>query len=250
MEQPEGKSIILAVRAALQREPRIDLTRYPIRLEYDVQDGALTMEGDVEDISLKKLALERAAAVRGVNGIVDRLHVVPAQQVPDEVLRAAVRDVLLQEPALEPLALSTRVGKNVEPVRARRSDSRGWLELRVEDGVVTLDGEASSLAQKRLAGVLAWWVPGARDVVNGLGVTPPEEDNDDEITDAVAIVLEKDPFVNAGQLRVHTRGSVVILDGLVRSEAERDMAERDAWYVFGVDKVENRVMVAPAGVMA
>jgi osmotically-inducible protein OsmY len=84
-------------------------------------------------------------------------------------------------------------------------------------------------------------VPGSRDVVNGLGVTPPEEDNEDAVTDAVRIALEKDPFVNAEQIRVATRASVVTLSGLVPSESEREMAEFDAWYVFGVDRVVNRI---------
>lgn len=92
----------------------------------------------------------------------------------------------------------------------------------------------------RLAGVLAWWVPGSRDVVNGLGVEPPEEDNDDEVSDAVRLVLEKDPFVDATRIDVSTRDYVVTLEGLVPAVGEREMAEFDAWYVFGVD-VERRV---------
>ena len=57
------------------------------------------------------------------------------------------------------------------------------------------------------------------------------------------LVLEKDPFVNADQLRVGVRRAVVALDGVVPTESERDMAERDAWYVFGVEDVINRIEV-------
>jgi osmotically-inducible protein OsmY len=35
----------------------------------------------------------------------------------------------------------------------------------------------------------------------------------------------------------------VTLSGLVPSEAERQIAEYDAWYVFGVDNVLNRIAV-------
>ena len=38
-----------------------------------------------------------------------------------------------------------------------------------------LNGRMPGLASKRLAGVLAWWVPGARDVVNGIAVEPPRK---------------------------------------------------------------------------
>jgi osmotically-inducible protein OsmY len=95
------------------------------------------------------------------------------------------------------------------------------------------------LTAKRLAGVLAWWVPGSRDVVNGIEVLPPAEDNDDEVVDAVRLVLEKNPFVNASQIRVSCSNYIVTLEGLVKSEAQRRMAEADAWYVFRVDRVVN-----------
>jgi osmotically-inducible protein OsmY len=59
------------------------------------------------------------------------------------------------------------------------------------------------------------------------------------------MALEKDPFVNAGQVIVGTVDAVVTLAGLVPSESEREMAEWDAWYVFGVDRVHNKIEVAP-----
>lgn len=99
------------------------------------------------------------------------------------------------------------------------------------------------LSHKRIAGVLAWWVPGSRDVVNGLEVLPPMEDNDEEITEAVSLVLKKNAFVDASQIRVSTHNAVVMLDGLVTNETEKRMAEFDAWYVFGVDAVVNQLAV-------
>jgi osmotically-inducible protein OsmY len=71
--------------------------------------------------------------------------------------------------------------------------------------------------------------------VNGLEVDPPEEDNDDEVRDAVRLVLEKDPFVNASQIKVSCRNFEVTLEGLVPKPLERAMAEAAAWYVFRVE---------------
>jgi osmotically-inducible protein OsmY len=175
---------------------------------------------------------------------VDRLRVKPAQRMTDEEIRTAVRDVLLEERALSECRIWETVANRCEVVREPAA-SVGIIEIRVEGSVVTLDGDVPGLAHKRLAGVLAWWAPGSRDVVNGLGVTPPEADSDDEITDAVRIALEKDPFVNAAQIRVGTRSAAVILQGLVPTPSEREMAEFDAWYVFGVDKVINQIEVRP-----
>lgn len=233
--------IITAVRAALEHDPRINLHRYPVHVS--VSDGDLILEGEVENIVAKKLALELAAALPGVRGIVDRLRVFPAQPMGDGAIRDHVRDALLQEPALTNCTLSVWEKGAATIVREATRESAAVIAVSVEDGVVTLNGQVPSLSHKRLAGVLAWWVPGSRDVVNGLDVVPPQEDNDDEMNDAVCLVLDKNPFVNAAQIRVHTRNSVVTLEGLVTNETEKQMAAFDAWYVFGVDKVINKLAV-------
>jgi osmotically-inducible protein OsmY len=234
-------TVLKTVRAAFEHEWRINLHRYPIKMDF--RDGALTLEGEVEHVAAKKLALELAIVVPGVSGIVDRLHVEPAERMADGAILDAVRNALLQESALEACTLRVRSKGRVETVRESCFEPHGVIEVSVTDGVVLLDDHVTNLAQKRLAGVLAWWVPGSRDVVNGLEVTPPEDDTDDEVTDAVRIALEKDPFLNADQIRVSTRNDVVTLEGLVSTETQKQMAEHDAWYVFGVDNVINRLEV-------
>jgi osmotically-inducible protein OsmY len=227
-----------AVRKALLSEARIDLPHHPIHLALSA--GDLLIEGEVADIAAKKLALERAAATADVRGIVDRLRVAPAERLGDGAVRDLVRDALLAEPALDRCSIRVSVKGRWEPVRLP-DGAAGAIDVTVADGVVTLDGSVTGLGLKRLAGVLAWWVPGSRDVVNGLGVTPPEDDNDDEISDAVRLALEKDPLVNPAQIRVSTRAASVLLEGQVPTESERRAAEFDAWYVFGVDKVVNQI---------
>jgi osmotically-inducible protein OsmY len=227
-------------RKALLSEVRIDIAHHPIRLT--LSDGDLVIEGEVADIAAKKLALERAAAVAEVRGIVDRLRVAPAERMGDGAIRDLVRDALLAEPALDECSIRVSVKEAWEAVRSLDS-AAGSIDVAVSDGVVTLDGDVPGLGLKRLAGILAWWVPGSRDVINGLGVTPPEEDNDGEISDAVRLALEKDPLVNPDQIRVSTRNAVVTLQGQVPTQSECAAAEFDAWYVFGVDKVINQIRV-------
>jgi osmotically-inducible protein OsmY len=236
--------ILESIRRSMEHHPHIQLTHHPLRLSLDEQ-GLLTLEGEVRDVASKKLLLEVAAATRGVSRIVDALHVAPARPMSDEEVRQHVVDALVGEPALSDCAIRLREGEQARTERAAAPGLHCFIEVRVEAGVVTLDGDINSLAARRLAGVLAWWVPGARDVVNGLGVEPLERDSDDEITEAVHVVLEKDPFLDAGQISVWTEGSVVTLRGVVHSEGQRRMAEHDAWYVFGVDKVENQLTVVP-----
>lgn len=236
---PVTEEVLKEVRAAFEHEPRINLHQYPVHMA--LSDGDLILEGEMAHVAAKKVALELAAAVPGVSGIVDRLKVTPAQRMGDGAIRDHVRDALLQEPVFENCRIRVWDKNQVETCREPIPKSAGDIEVAVEDGVVTLNGQVPSLSHKRLAGVLVWWVPGSRDVINGLDVVPPEEDNDDEITDAVCLVLEKDPFVNADQIRVSTRNAVVTLEGLVINDTEKDMAEFDAWYVFGVDRVINKL---------
>jgi len=232
--------ILDAVRKALQSEARIGFPRHPIHIALSA--GDLILEGEVSDIAAKKLALERAAAVAGPRALIDRLRVAPAEWMGDGAIRDHMRDALLGEPALANCSIRVLVKGQWESVRT--SDwSTGTIDVRVDDGVVTLDGSVVGLGLKRLAGVLAWWVPGSRDVINGLAVTPPEDDSDAEISDAVRMALEKDPMVDPSQIRVTTHDAIVTLQGQVPTESERDVAEFDAWYVFGVDKVINHIRV-------
>ena len=233
--------ILTAVRAALASTPRLDLQAQPIELA--IGQGSLTMAGEVASVAAKKLALEAAAAVPGVGGIVDRLRVAPAQAMGDGQIRDLLRDAYLQEPAFAELVLAVLIKGEWQVVREPADVIRGAIEIEVRDGVVTLNGEVPGLGVKRLAGVLAWWVPGSRDVVNGLAVTPDQADNDFEMADAVRLALEKDPYVNAAQIRVGARGGAVRLQGLVPTDSEKEMAEADAWYVFGVDRVLNELEV-------
>jgi osmotically-inducible protein OsmY len=233
--------VISDIAAALEREPAVNLHRFPVTIEFN--DGVLTLEGEVERITAKKKALEVTAAIPGVTGIVDRLRLVPAAHMEDGEIRDHVCNALLAENMLASCAIWAIVKKNPEVVREADQGVDGSIDVEVNDGVVILNGAVTSLTEKRLAGVLAWWVPGSRDVVNGIEVSPPEEDNDDEVVDAVRLVLEKDPFVNAAQVKVTCRNYAVTLEGLVKNETQREMAEADCWFVFRVDRVTNLLQV-------
>lgn len=233
--------IVSEVAAALEREAQVNLHDFPLQLEFDA--GVLTMDGEVEHIMAKKRALEVAAAVPGVERIVDRLRLVPAAQMQDGEIRDHVCNALLAENLLGSCAVWAVVKGKPEVVREADQDVDGSIDVEVNNGIVVLNGAVSSLTAKRLAGVLAWWVPGSRDVVNGIEVVPSEEDSDDEVVDAIRLVLEKDPFVNASQIRVSCSNYTVTLEGLVKNETQRQMAEADAWYVFRVYRVLNRLQI-------
>jgi osmotically-inducible protein OsmY len=235
------RDIRTAVRSVLKNEPRIGSAEL---VDISVtDDGALIVEGEFATVRAKKLALERIGGIPGVDVIIDRIRVRPAESMSDADIRIHLRHAFQQEPSFSGLEISELTNGKREPISSP-PDPVGSLEYAVQDGTVTLNGDAPGFATKRLAGVLAWWIPGSRDVINGIAEPDPDQDSPQSIEEAVRIALEKDPFVTAGQIRVGVRLRVVRLTGLVASDTERDMAENDAWYVFGVNDVINELEVA------
>ncbi|MDE3035809.1 MAG: BON domain-containing protein, partial [Nitrospirota bacterium] len=191
----------------------------------------------------KKLGMELAIAVPGVTGIVDRLHVVPAMRMGDGAVLDAVRDALLQEPILQACTIRVMRKGVQEPVREAPVEPQGVIDVSVKDGVVLLDNHVPNHVQKRIAGVLAWWVPGSRDVINGMEVVSPQADSDEDVAKAVRWALTKNRLVESDNIRVSARRYVVTLEGSVPTDAQKEMAEFDAWCVFGVDRVVNHLEV-------
>ena len=220
----DSQAAVKALKAMLMEELKFDPNGFPIALI--VQDGSVVMEGMVENVAIKKRALLIAMGLDDVAGAVDRLRVKPSVKMTDDEIRDHMIDALTEESALNGLD----------------------IKIEVRDGIVDLEGQVWSLSHKRLAGVLAWWIPGALDVINSIEVDPPEADSEDEISDAVRLALEKDRLVDAQSLKVSTDGYVVTLEGVTGSDAEREAAEEDAWFTWGVNNVVNRIIVDEASV--
>ena len=238
----EQNEILKRARAAFEFEPRINLHRFPIRMHWS--DGTLTLEGEVESVIAKRLAARLAKGLAGVTGLVDKLCVTPAEHKSDGEILDALMQLLQRAAALKNCTLRIREkGRTWTLHEASASNSSGEIEFAVKDGVVTLDGQVISLSHKRIASALGWWAPGCRDVMKHLHVVPTEQDNDDELTDAVRLVLEMDPLVRADQIRVNTRLRIVTLEGLVKNTVEKKMAELDAWLLPGVNEVFNHLQV-------
>ncbi len=239
-----GNSILKSLRALLELEPRIELHRWPFRLDL-TEDKVVILEGDVGSIAAKKLAREIAGTTPEVRGVIDRLRVAPAEAKGDGAILDALAARLLGIRELKNCTLRVmKKGQTRIMQEVRDNDASGDMLVSVEDGVVTLDGWVISLSHKRLAGAMAWWIPGCRNVVDALEVQPPEQDNDDEISDALSLVLEMDPMIpRPGQIRILSRNSVVTLEGHVATQEEKRRAEQDAWSLFAVGKVINHIGV-------
>jgi osmotically-inducible protein OsmY len=235
------EAITRRVHALLEREARINLHRHPVAISN--ANGVVVLEGEVADVAAKKLALELAASVAGVDGVVDRLRVKPGERRGDGAVRDSLLRMLLELREFVNCTLRWRASGRIETVRLVQAERVGEIEISVSDGVIVLEGHVISQSHRRFAGVLAWWTPGGRDVVNSLEVRPDYEDRDEEVTEVLELVLEADPMVDPSQIRMGCRDRTVILEGSVPTEQQKSRAELDAWALFGVRRVINRLQV-------
>jgi osmotically-inducible protein OsmY len=238
---PRG-STTSQVHAALEREPRIHLHRHPIRIASN--DGTVTLEGEVADVAAKKLALELAGAVQGVRSVVDRLRVAPGERRGDGAVRDSAARLLLESPELKRCSFNMRTNEKMVVLRRVERDADGDVEISVTDGVILLEGQVISQSHLRFAGAVAWWTPGRRDVINALEVRPANEDRDDEVAEVMRLILEADPELDSDLIRAACRDKVLILEGSVPNEQQKRRAELDAWSLFAIKGVVNRLQVA------
>jgi osmotically-inducible protein OsmY len=82
-------------------------------------------------------------------------------------------------------------------------------------------------------------------VINALEVRPDSDDRDDEVSDVLRLVLEADPELDAAQINANCSDKVIVLEGSVPTEQQKRRAELDAWSLFAIKGVVNRLRVFP-----
>jgi hyperosmotically inducible protein len=132
-----------------------------------------------------------------------------------------------------------------------RSVSGFKTEVNVKDGIVTLQGEATSQAQKDLTTEYVKDVEGVKDVKNEMTVaktskktqTAGDKIDDASITAQVKMTLLYHRSTSALNTLVTTKEGVVTLAGKAGNAAEKDLAAKFASDVNGVKGVKNRMTI-------
>lgn len=207
-----------AAETALQGNSRLSGRKIQVL----VANGRVELQGTVEGLAEKRLALNLVRQLRMGAEIRDSLRLPAAHELSDAQICQHVEDAVIQDSNLH----------------------EQQLRVAVTEGVVILTGWVNSLEEKRLMGLSAWWVPGVADVDNRIDVLPEQAGDDGDLVDVIKLAFEKDVLVDAGSVGVEARGGVVTLTGTVRSEDERMAAEHDAYYIWGVEEVNNQLAVA------
>jgi len=117
------------------------------------------------------------------------------------------------------------------------------IDVRTDDGVVTLSGRVDNLMAKERAGRIAEKVKGVRAVVNTIDVVPPAARTDADIQNDVKAALRDDPATDAYEIGVAVADHVVTLSGIVDSWQGRTLCGNVAKEVSGVTGLHNTIDV-------
>lgn len=198
-------------------------------IKVDAANGVVTLTGTVAREHHKSLAEDTVAGLPGVKRVDNKLTLVGDQPAEnsDGWITMKVKTVLAFH-------------KNVSAM---------GTEVNTKDGVVTLTGNADTLAQKQLTGEYAKDVDGVTEVRNDLVIaksnrrTLGDKVDDTSITAQVKSTLLFHKSTSMLATKVSTINGVVSLNGEAKNAAERDLVTKLVEDIHGVQSVHNRMTV-------
>lgn len=207
------------VENELRWDPSIDSTDIAVA----VHNGVVTLAGFVPSYWQKYQAEADAKRIAGVVAVANDLEVrLPGvDERPDpDIARDAIERIKSELPF-------------------------SWEKIRVvvKSGWITLEGDLEWNYQRERAEAAVRGVRGVKGVTNSIQVKPQVAPM--EIRRKIEEALRRSAEIDASRITVETHGGEVILRGTVRSWAERQEAERAAWWAPGVTKVDNQIIVSP-----
>ncbi|KRD79745.1 BON domain-containing protein [Lysobacter sp. Root983] len=186
------------------------------------ENGVVTLNGHVRSY-LEKIAVERAAwRVKGVKAIAQNIQVrlAMAQKTNDDEIA---------QRALNILQWSAPVSK----------DS---IQVRVQDGFITLTGKANWNYQRHAAESSVRRLNGVKGVINDIKIDPIVTPGD--IKERISSALKRHADVEAARINVEVSNGRVSITGSVDNWEERRAVERAAWATPGVHMVEDHLRIA------
>jgi hyperosmotically inducible periplasmic protein len=213
------------IQAQLQNE----LKKYK-NIQISVKNGVVDLEGTINDFATKEEIDKRAHRTKNVVAVRNNLKIAGAGEISDAQLQQKIVQKLQYD----------RVGYG---------NAFNAISVNVQNGVVTLAGNALGPVAADSAVSLASHFPGVQDVVNNIQVDPLSPmDNQSRYAVYRAIYgypsLQKYSLDPAQPIRITVVNGNVTLNGVVNSQADKNVAGIRANSVPGIFKVTNNLQVA------
>jgi osmotically-inducible protein OsmY len=207
------------VEEELRSDPEVD----PTNIAVMAKDGVVTLTGFVRSYIETYKAEQAAKRVKGVVAVANDIdvHLPGIDRLPDpDIARNAATAIRLQLP---------NAVENIKVV--------------VRDGRVTLEGEVEWNYQREIAEDVVRRIPSVMGISNLIKVKPRGEPKDTKRK--IEEAFKRNAEIDLQRISVEANDGEVILKGTARSWAERQEAERVAWSMPGIAKVDNRIVVSP-----
>jgi osmotically-inducible protein OsmY len=204
-------------------------------IKTESKDGVVTLTGTVSEANHKNLAQDTVESLPGVKSVDNQITVIGEQPAEhsDTWISMKVKSALL----------------------FHRNVSATGTTIYVKDGVVTLQGQVDSEAQKELTGEYAKDVENVKAVQNNITVAPApaapsptmgEKIDDASITAQIKVSLMDHHSTSALKTGITTVDGVVTVTGVARNPAEKALVTKLISDINGVVGVVNNMTVETA----
>lgn len=201
----------------LKFEPAIDHSRIGVT----AKDGTVTLSGHVPNYFQKAAAEKAVKRVAGVKAIAEEIEV-----------------RFLTDPKTDDAEIAERILLMFEWDVSIPED----LQIKVENGWVTISGEADFHYQKKAARKAAGKVTGVTGISDLVTVRPQPSAFD--VRDRIRQAFKRSSVLDASAIDIEIQGNKVKLGGKVRGWNERKAAEQAALSTPGVNEVEDNIVLA------
>tara|TARA_R110002051_G_scaffold26108_6_gene63089 strand:- start:85 stop:753 length:669 start_codon:yes stop_codon:yes gene_type:complete len=210
-------TIKLDVQDELAWEPSIDETKIGVA----VDEGVVTLSGEVDSHS-KKIAAEKAA--KRVSGV-----------------KAVAEDIVVKYPSSLDKSDTEIAKAAVDALEWHSSVPNDAVIVKVENGWVTLSGAVKWAYQKYSASNAVKDLVGVKGVSNSISIK--QDVKPILVKDTIEEAFERSARIDAKGIMVSTDGNTVTLSGKVNSIKEKEEAEKAAFRAPGVLHVVNKLKV-------